>query len=70
MVLAPRSTKLATMTASPRRTIEDATEELVRFFRALPPADRREYEALAALDRTFGEDVLAEQRERARGKQS
>lgn len=50
-----------------KKTIEEATAELVGFFRALTPADRREYEALAKLDREFGEDVLAEQRERARG---
>lgn len=55
---------------SAKRTIEEATDELVRFFRALSAADRREYEALAKLDRDFGEDVLAEQRERARGTRS
>lgn len=56
--------------APTKRTIEEATDELVAFFRALSPSDRREYEALAELDREFGEDVLAEQRERAKGAQS
>ena len=44
-----------------------AAEDLVRFFRALPAAARREYDALAQLDRTYGEDVVAEQRDRKRG---
>ncbi len=34
---------------------------IVEFFRKLSPADRRAYDALAALDREFGEDVTAEQ---------
>lgn len=38
----------------------DGVIDLVRFFRALRPEARREYEALAAKDREFGEDVAAE----------
>jgi hypothetical protein len=37
-------------------------DDLVRFFEALPAAARREYEALAAIDRKHGEDVFAEER--------
>lgn len=44
-----------------------AVEDLVRFFRALPADARREYDALAELDRTYGEDVVAERRDRKRG---
>jgi hypothetical protein len=40
----------------------DGVIDLVRFFRALRPEARREYEALAALDREFGEDVARERR--------
>lgn len=40
----------------------EPTNDLLRFFRALRPAARREYEALAARDREFGEDVAAERR--------
>jgi hypothetical protein len=40
----------------------DGVVDLVRFFRALRPEARREYEALAARDREFGEDVAAERR--------
>jgi hypothetical protein len=40
-----------------------ASDDLVAFFRALPAEARREYEALAELDRRFGEDVQAEQTE-------
>lgn len=40
----------------------DGAIDLIRFFRALPPEARREYEALAAEDREFGEDVVAERR--------
>jgi hypothetical protein len=40
----------------------DGAIDLIQFFRALTPAARREYEALAARDREFGEDVGAEQR--------
>jgi len=43
---------------------EDGALDLVRFFRALRPASLREYQALAARDREFGEDVAAERRER------
>lgn len=39
-------------------------EDLVAFFVSLPPSARREYEALAELDRRFGEDVEAERRAR------
>lgn len=35
---------------------------LVAFFRSLSPEARRQYEALADLDRRFGEDVEAEKR--------
>jgi len=38
----------------------DGAIDLVRFFRALRPEARREYEALAAKDREFGEDLGAE----------
>jgi hypothetical protein len=38
----------------------DGAIDLVRFFRALRPEARREYETLAAKDREFGEDVAAE----------
>lgn len=41
--------------------------DLVRFFRALRPEARREYELLAARDIEFGEDVAAERRARDRG---
>jgi hypothetical protein len=34
--------------------------DLIRFFRALRPEARREYDALAARDREYGEDVAAE----------
>ncbi|MDB4933560.1 MAG: hypothetical protein JWP87_532 [Labilithrix sp.] len=36
--------------------------DLVRFFRALRPDARREYDALAAKDREFGEDVAKERK--------
>lgn len=45
---------------------DEATAELVAFFLGLPADARREYERLAELDRDFGEDVVAEQRERAK----
>jgi hypothetical protein len=42
---------------------EDAADDdLVRFFHALSPAARREYEALALRDRTHGEELGAERR--------
>jgi hypothetical protein len=40
----------------------DGEADLIRFFQALGPEARREYEALAAADREFGEDVVAERR--------
>jgi hypothetical protein len=40
----------------------DGVVDLVRFFRALRPEARREYDALAARDREFGEDVVTERR--------
>jgi hypothetical protein len=40
----------------------EATNDLVRFFRALTAEARREYEALTRRDREFGEDVVAESR--------
>ena len=42
-------------------------EDVVAFFLALPKARRREYDALAELDRRFGEDVEAELRSRQVG---
>ena len=42
----------------------EVENDLVRFFRALAPEARREYEALARTDRTYGEDVTAERRSR------
>ena len=42
----------------------DGALDLVAFFRALSVAARREFEALAAKDLQFGEDVAAERRER------
>ncbi len=44
----------------------DGAIDLIRFFRALGPDARREYEALAAKDREFGEDVAAERKAKAR----
>jgi hypothetical protein len=38
----------------------EPSDEIVAFFRALPAEARAEYEALAELDRRFGEDVDAE----------
>jgi hypothetical protein len=52
------------------KTIEDATRELIAFFRALPLDAKRDYEKLAALDREFGEDVVAEGRERTKRERS
>ena len=40
----------------------DGASDLVKFFRALRPDARHEYEALAKKDRDFGEDVEAERR--------
>ena len=39
--------------------------DLINFFRTLGPDARRAYEALAAKDREFGEDVAAERRAKA-----
>jgi hypothetical protein len=52
------------------KTIEEATRDLVAFFRSLPPDARRDYEKLAELDREFGEDVVAERRERTKRERS
>lgn len=52
------------------KTIEEATRDLVAFFRALPADAKKEYEKLAALDREFGEDVVAERRERTKRERS
>lgn len=41
---------------------EAGAKDLVAFFRALGAEARREYAALAALDREFGEDVAGERR--------
>lgn len=38
-----------------------AAEDLVRFFRALSPRERADIDALAEADRTFAEDVEAEE---------
>ena len=43
-------------------------EDVVAFFLSLPKARRREYDALAELDRQFGEDVEAERSSRAPAK--
>jgi hypothetical protein len=42
----------------------DGAVDLIRFFRALGPDARREYDALATQDREFGEDVRAERHAR------
>ena len=52
------------------KTVEQATAELVAYFLALPADAKREYEKLAALDREFGEDVVAERRERTKRERS
>ncbi len=48
------------MTNDDRDEHSEVTNDLVRFFRALRPDARRDYEALAAKDREFGENVAAE----------
>ncbi len=48
------------MTNDDRDEHSEVTNDLVRFFRALRPDARRDYERLAAKDREFGEDVAAE----------
>ena len=50
------------MTNDDRDEHSEVTNDLVRFFRALRPDARREYEQLAAKDREFGENVAAERR--------
>ena len=50
------------MSSDDRDEHSEGTNDLVRFFRALTPEARREYEALAEIDREFGEDVAAERR--------
>jgi hypothetical protein len=45
------------------RVTAEAEDALVAFFEGLPADARREYAALAELDRRFGEDVGAERRE-------
>lgn len=52
------------------KTAEEATRDLVAFFRSLPNDAKREYEKLAALDREFGEDVVSERRERTKRERS
>jgi hypothetical protein len=52
------------------KAADEATRDLVAFFRSLPAEARREYDKLAALDREFGEDVVAERRERTKRERS
>ena len=52
------------MSGDDRDEHSEATNDLVRFFRALSPQARREYEALVQKDGEFGEDVAAERRAR------
>jgi hypothetical protein len=52
------------------KTTEEATQDLIAFFRSLPADAKREYEKLAALDREFGEDVVTERRERTKRERS
>lgn len=52
------------------KTTLEATRDLVAFFRALPADAKKEYEKLAASDREFGEDVVAERRERTKKERS
>jgi hypothetical protein len=53
-----------------KKTIEEATRDVVAFFRSLPPDAKKEYGRLADLDREFGEDVVAERRERTKRERS
>ena len=48
---------------SEREANERLADAIVAFFQALPEAARREYAALAELDRRFGENVAAERAE-------
>ncbi|MFO0740033.1 MAG: hypothetical protein U0270_29310 [Labilithrix sp.] len=41
---------------------EPASAEIVAFFRSMSAAHKREYEELAARDRKYGEDSVAEMR--------
>ncbi len=50
------------MSSDNRDEHSEGANDLLRFFRALTPEARREYEALARRDREFGEDVAAERR--------
>jgi hypothetical protein len=43
----------------------DGATDLIAFFRALGPDARRDYAALGAKDREFGEDVAAERKAKA-----
>ena len=52
------------------KTVEEATRDLIAFFRALPADAKRDYAKLADLDREFGEDVVAERRERTKRERS
>ena len=54
------------MTNDDRDEHSEVTNDLVRFFRALRPDARQDYERLAAKDREFGEDVAAERRTQPR----
>ena len=54
------------MTNDDRDEHSEVTNDLVRFFRALRPDARRDYERLAAKDREFGENVAAERRAQPR----
>jgi hypothetical protein len=56
--------------ASFMKSVEEATRDLVAFFRSLPADAKRDYEKLADLDREFGEDVVAERRERTKRERS
>jgi len=47
--------------------VEGLSASLIAFFRALPPAVRREYDALAAVDRERGEDVGESGKDEGRG---
>ena len=52
------------------KTADEAARDLVAFFRALPAEAKKDYETLAALDREFGEDVVAERKERTKKERS
>ena len=44
----------------PEPETKDHADDLVRFFRGLPPKNRAEIDALAKLDKAHGEDVSHE----------